>query len=556
MQEGIHQREDGHYEMPLPLKNNDAELPNNKELALSRLMRLKQRLNSDTQYRKDYVDFMQENIKNGFAEKVPKEEVSDKNKRVWCIPHHGVYHKKKPGKIRVVFDCSALYHGFSLNQQLLQGPDLTNNLTGMLRRFRMERIAFMCDIKAMFHHVKVDGIHRDYLRFLWWDDENFDSDAVEYRMTVPLIGATSSSGCDNFALKTTENQYESVCGKEAADFVRKDFYVDDGLKSVASVEQAKSLISSTKSLCQKGGFYLHKFTSNNSEVLNSVPPEDRATDKRNPSLVSNDPAIERALGVHWCIESDTLKFRIELKDKPLSRRGILSTVSSIYDPLGLVAPVILQGKRILQELCRDGVGWDDKVPEDIRPRWERWRSELPALKKLKVARCHKPNELGKIQTVEFHHFSDASQNGYGQCSYLRLTDDNDRIHCSLVMGKSRVTSLKPVTIPRLELTAAAVASKIGCVLRKELEYEEVKETYWTYSKTVLGYINNDARRFQVFVGNRVQDIRDKTSPEQLRYIGTKENPADVASRGSSVQDLIDNRLWCNGPELLWKPYKD
>ena len=122
MQEGIHQRNDGHYEMPLPLKNDNVELPNNKELALSRLMKLKQRLKSDTQYRKDYVNFMQENIKNGFAEKVPKEEVSDKNKHVWYIPHHGVYHNKKPGKMRVVFDCSALYQGVSLNQQLLQGP--------------------------------------------------------------------------------------------------------------------------------------------------------------------------------------------------------------------------------------------------------------------------------------------------------------------------------------------------------------------------------------------------------------------------------------------------
>ena len=110
------------------------------------------------------------------------------------------------------------------------------------------------------------------------------------------------------------------------------------------------------------------------------------------------------LGVHWCIETDTLQFWIELKDKLLSR-GILSTVSSIYDPLGLLAPVILQGKRILQELCRDGVGWDDKVPEDIRPRWERRCSELTTLEKLKVPRCHKPNEFGEIKTLEFQHSS-------------------------------------------------------------------------------------------------------------------------------------------------------
>ena len=142
--------------------------------------------------------------------------------------------------MRVVFDCSTLYQGVSLNQQLLQGPDLTNNLTGVLCRFRKDRIALMCDIRVMFNQVKVDGIHRDYLRFLWWDDENFDSDPVEYRMTLDLFGATSSPGCANFALKTTANHYEGVCGKKAADFIRKDFYVDDGLKSVASVEQAES----------------------------------------------------------------------------------------------------------------------------------------------------------------------------------------------------------------------------------------------------------------------------------------------------------------------------
>ena len=556
VRDGVHQRDDGHYKMPLPLKKEDVELPNSKELALSRLLKLKWRLTNDDQFRRDYSGFMQDIITSGYAERVPTDEPSSDNKRVWYIPHHGVYHKKKPGKIRVVFDCSAVCDGQSLNQQLLQGPDLTNNLTGVLCRFRQERVAFMCDIQAMFHQVKVDENHRDYLRFSWWDNEEFKGDPVEYRMTVHLFGATSSPGCANLALKTTADQYEEDCGTEAADFVRKDFYVDDGLKSVPTVEQAKNLIRNTKSLCQKGGFRLHKFTSNSKEVINSVPSEDQAKDTKDPRLVSNDPVIERPLGVHWCIESDTLQFRIELKDKPLSRRGILSTVSSVFDPLGLVAPFILVGKRILQELCRDGVGWDDEVPEDVRPRWEKWRSELPALEKLKIARCHKPEEFDEIKHTELHHFSDACQNGYGQCTYLQLVNAKNRIHCSLVMGKSRVTPLKPVTIPRLELTAALVSSKISYMLRKELEYEEVKETFWTDSKTVLGYINNDARQFHVFVGNRVQEIREKTLPDQWRYVGTKSNPADIASRGAGAQELINSSLWWNGPEFLWNSHED
>ena len=119
------------------------------------------------------------------------------------------------------------------------------------------------------------------------------------------------------------------------------------------------------------------------------------------------------------------------------------------------------------------------------------------------------------------------------------------------MGKSRVTPLKPVTIPRLELTAAVVSSKISCMLRKELDYTQMKEVFWTDSKTVLGYINNDARRFHVFVGNRVQEIHERTTPNQWHYVGTKSNPADIASRGTGAQELIDNTLWWNGPDFLW-----
>ncbi|XP_067049874.1 uncharacterized protein [Acropora muricata] len=142
-----------------------------------------------TSSERDYCSFMEEIISSGYAERVPIDETT--SKQVWYIPHHGVYHKKKPGKIRVVFDCSALCDGQSLNQQLLQGPDMTNNLTGVLCRFRQDRIAFMCDIQGMFHQVKVDVEHRNLLRFLWWDNPELKRDPVEFRMTVHLFGATS-----------------------------------------------------------------------------------------------------------------------------------------------------------------------------------------------------------------------------------------------------------------------------------------------------------------------------------------------------------------------------
>ena len=206
-EERIHQCEDGHYKLPLPLKNEDIERPNNRDAALRRLNQLKRRFETrnNQKYPKDYVEFMKmmKMIDSGYAIKVPKIEdvcsVQQERKRsVWYIPHHGVYHPKKPNKIRVVFDCATAFENESLHKHLLQGPDLTNNLTGVLVRFRREYVAFMCDIEGMFHQVRVNEEQGDLLHFLWLEDGDTTKDPHEYRMTVHLFGATSSPGCANF----------------------------------------------------------------------------------------------------------------------------------------------------------------------------------------------------------------------------------------------------------------------------------------------------------------------------------------------------------------------
>ena len=263
MKSEIHQLSDGHYEMPLPFRNEKIELPNNRVLAVSRIKHLKRKLLKDEQYHRKYTEFMSDIIEKGHAEVVPADETPPRNRQIWYIPHHGVYNLKKPDKLRVVFDCSATYQGQSLNQHLLQGPDLTNNLTGVLCRFRLERVAFICDIEGMFHQVTVNAKHRNFLRFLWWKDGNLKEEPEEYQMTVHLFGATSSPSAASFALKTTADDYEEKWGSEAANFIRDEFYVDDGLKSVSSVAEARDLIHKAKNLCKEGGFRLHKFMSNN-----------------------------------------------------------------------------------------------------------------------------------------------------------------------------------------------------------------------------------------------------------------------------------------------------
>ena len=483
-------------EIPLPLRDENVRLPCNRKLAEARLKQLKRRLENDPKYKQDYVTFMEKMIADGHAEKAPNQY-----ERAWYIPHHGVYHPKKPEKLRVVFDCSAEFQGHSLNRHLLQGPDLTNTLIGVLCRFRQEPVAFACDIEGMFHQVHVNEEHRDLLRFLWWDQGDTTKEPTKYRMTVHLFGATSSPGCANLALRTAADDSKDDLGVEAASFIKENFYVDDGLRSVPTVPEATKLIKNATEMCMRGGFKLHKFTSNSKEVVESIPVESRAKEIKEIDLNCDLLPPERVLGVEWNIENDVFKFRITLKDKPLTRRGILSTVSSIYDPLGFAAPFLFRGKRILQLLCKENLDWDDAIPDELRTQWEMWRNELPLLETMEVPRCFKLTGMNGLKKIELHHFSDASTEGYGQCSYLRLVDTSDEVNCSLVMGKARVTPLKPITIPRLELTAAVVSVRVSDMLRRELQYDELEEVFWTDSKVVQAYIQNDARRFHRFVAN-------------------------------------------------------
>ena len=549
LENGINQLPDGHYEMPLPLKSDDIKVPNNRTLAVSRWKQLLVRFKKNPKYLSDYKEFMNDVI-NRCAERVPEHRLKAQDGKINYVPHTGIYHPKKPNQIRVVFDCSARYEGVSLNDYLLQGPDQINSLLGILLRFRQERVAFLTDIKGMFHQFVVSENYRDLLRFLWWKEGNPNNEVVEYRMKAHLFGAASSPGCANFGLRRAADDGEDEFGEEAAEFIRKDFYVDDGVKSVPSVQHAVTLIKASQGICAKAGLKLHKIISNSRDVLEEFPVEERATCIKDVDLKTDVLPIERALGMTWCVENDSFQFRIKIQDRPLTRRGILSTVGSIYDPNGYLAPVTLKGKQILQQMCRDKLDWDDPPPDDLCMEWEKWRREIIQLERLQIQRCFKPKLFGKIKSMELHHFSDASLKGYGQCSYIRLVNEEDKVHCSFVIGKARVTPLKQVTIPRLELTAATISARMSRFLRSELKYQEIKEYFWTDSNIVLGYVSNVAKRFHTYVANRVQEIRDATDPTSWNHIDTKDNPADDASRGLEAADLVNGCRWLNSPRFL------
>ncbi|XP_054597297.2 uncharacterized protein [Nothobranchius furzeri] len=463
LKENIKQKQDGHYQMPLPFKVERPSLPNNRACAEHRLKCLRKRLQRDEKYCKDYVAFMKDMIERGDAERVPKTEIDSQT--VWHIPHHGVYHPKKPGKIRVVFDCSAQFQNTSLNKHLLTGPDLTNNLTGVLCRFRKGQIAIMCDVERMFHQFHVDPQDQDYLRFLWWEGGKMDDPPSVYRMKVHLFGAASSPGCANFGLKHLATQGDEQFSEQTVKFIQRNFYVDDGLTSVDSEAEAIQLVQEARELCSTGMLHLHKLISNKKVVLDTLPKEECADGATNLDMSFGEPKMERALGVQWSISSDKFQFRVEIKENPFTKRGVLSTVASIFDPLGFLAPFILTGKIILQKMCQDKVGWDEPLPDNLKPHWNAWLQDLYNLSLVEIPRCYTPFTAKEVQKYELHNFSDASSSGYGECSYLRTISKSGEVHCAFVMGKSRVAPTRVTTIPRLELSAAVVAAQTSELLK-------------------------------------------------------------------------------------------
>ena len=225
----------------------------------------------------------------------------------------GVYHPKKPTQIRGVFDSSAQFKGVSLNKVLMSGTDLTNNLLGILMKvmmFQKDSIAVTGDIEKMFYQFEVDKDHRNFLRFFWYDDNDPTKQLIEYRMCVHVFGNTPSPAVATYGLrKSVMNSEPSI-----TDFVCKNFYVDDGLISVASDNEAINLMKKTQvSLLENGKLRLHKIASNSKHVLNAFPSNDLAEDLKDVNLTKDCLPQQRSFGLIWDINMDVFTFRNSLE---------------------------------------------------------------------------------------------------------------------------------------------------------------------------------------------------------------------------------------------------
>ncbi|XP_078346784.1 uncharacterized protein LOC144632053 [Oculina patagonica] len=280
MEHGMTKDENGSWEAPLPLRHAVKDLPTSRGNAMKRLKSTRRTLDRKPTMKAQYFAFMQKIFDHDHAELVPAESLNS-SKPCWYLPHFGIYHPKKPDKIRVVFDSAAECNGISLNSLLLSGPDLTNGLLGVLLRFRQNPVAMVADIEQMFHSFKVKECHRDLLRFLWYENNDPNGEITEYRMKVHIFGNTSSPAVANYGLRKTAEVGENEFGSDAKAFVHRNFYVDDGLHSAPTTEDAIDLLRRTQTMLATANLRLHKVASSHAEVVEAFPSEDHASGLHN-----------------------------------------------------------------------------------------------------------------------------------------------------------------------------------------------------------------------------------------------------------------------------------
>ncbi|KAL7058780.1 hypothetical protein AAHC03_013660 [Spirometra sp. Aus1] len=401
----------------------------------------------------------------------------------------------------------------------------------------------------MFHQIRVPKTQRSLLRFLWWPNGDLARELEVYQMAVHPFGATSSPCLAIYALNRLIDRVVDFPSAHNVNYLRKCFYVDDGLISRDSKQALRDVASHLRAALQTHGFRLHKWRNNSVEALADIPEEERVDGGICLDLKPAD--THRTLGVEWNNSTDSFRFTVKWPTETITRRTMLSYISTLYDPLGFVAPVLLPAKLLLQQLCRSNLGWDDRIDAEHARQWFNWTKQFQGLSNVRIQRCLTPVGLDIVEQYQLHGFSDASNSGYGAVVYLHAVIKDGTTFTTFVWGKSRVAPLKVQTIPRLELTAAVLVVKLVKQAELELTLPISSKTMWTDSMVVLQLIRNTTSRLETFVANRISTILGLSDPSQWRYVNSETNPADVASRGVAG-DWLEKSMWLTGPVFLSK----
>ena len=318
------------------------------------------------------------------------------------------------------------------------------------------------------------------------------------------------------------------------------------MTGASTITEAIGLRKQITKILQDYGFELRKWQANDKLIL------DVTEDTLNKEIRAKDNET-KTLGIIWNSSLDTLKHKVNNISiaATATKRTILSCISQIFDPLGLISPTTVKGKRIIQRLWQLKLAWDESIPEDLYTKWITFYKGLIAINDISIGR---KIFLKSYNELQFHGFCDASLDAYGACIYVRSRKDNS-IKTSLLIAKTRVAPLKKISLPRLELCGALLLAKLLEKTRRALTCDMANIVLWCDSTIVLNWISSEPGRWQIFVANRISQIQDLTRGAQWRHVSSKENPADLASRGVNAYELIKAEIWWKGPAWLEKTYE-
>jgi transposase InsO family protein len=534
------------YVIPLLWAHDSMMLPNNYASAKAQLLSLEKRLERDPDLKRRYQETIDKDLQSGYVRPVTDEELrATASCNQWYLPHHPVLNPNKPDKVRRVCNAASKFRGTSLNDALLTGPDLLNNLVGILMRFRTAPFAVSADIEAMFLQVEVTEGDQCALRFLWREDPSQDICVLQY--TRRIFSAKPSPTCANYAVQQTARDF-CIEGSEVTKAIFKNFYMDDFLKCVDNSSDAVKLCIDVINLLKKGGFNLTKFASNSKEVLNQLSKNGTVVTS---SGLEKDTSLH-VLGIKWSTDTDTLVVSRGTTKTPSNtptQREVLSCVSAVFDPLGLVAPFTVRARLLLKRIWQtQGQSWDEPIDSESQAWFKQWIEDLHTVHKFTIPRQYFEN---KVNEQQLHVFADASLEAMCAVVYLRGTHENET-QVSFVVGKARVSPFRSQTIPKLELQAAVIACRLHMLVSDELDFNKMSTVFWSDSTTVLQWIKGSHKKQPVFVANRVAEILEHSSVDQWKHVPGEQNPADCGTRGMAPSDLKSS-IWLNGPAFLKEP---
>ncbi|XP_070153697.1 uncharacterized protein [Polyergus mexicanus] len=543
-----HQRaEDGRYIIQLPFKTNPPlDIGASRETAALLYSKLEQRLRKNPDLAKPYHSFLNEYKSMGHMESVSDENPT-LNQAVY-IPHHPVLRESSSTtKLRVVFNASCkTSNGSTLNNHLMTGPKLQRDLSSIILRWRQFRYVYTADIEKMFRQIRVHRDDVDFLRIFW--RSNINSPIQSYRLLTVTYGTAPAP----YLAMRVINQLaidEGHSFPKAQTIVQDSIYVDDVLFGADEVPSLKESRDQLTKLMARGGFHLRKWAANSIELLTDIPPGEH--ELAIARTFDKDDTL-KVLGLEWIPREDSFRFQIESPSVNMNtKRLILSFIAKFFDPLGWVSPVIITAKIMIQELWLRKLDWDSPITADLLEPWKKYCAEFINLKEIRIPRwtgMH-PENLA----IELHGFADASNRAYAAVVYLRILRSLSEFSVVLITAKSKVAPIKTISVPRLELNAIVLLTRLLEFAQKSLNMQHIPTYGWTDSSVALAWLRGHPSRWTTYVANRVSEVQTRLPSIKWNHVPSKENPADCASRGLSPAELRDFELWWAGPAWLRSP---